>query len=122
MEIVWSRAADRDLARIYSYLEPRSLRAVRGLLRRLFKAIDLLAEMPRMGTVADLGLEREVRQHVVEHYKIFYYVEEERPAKTPRSSLSPKDLEHPSAPGAFASSTNAAMSTRNLMSPFQGTS
>lgn len=78
MEIVWSRAADRDLARIYSYLEPRSLRAVRGLLRRLFKAIDRLAEMPRMGTVADLGLEREYRQQVVEHYKVFYYVEEER--------------------------------------------
>ncbi len=78
MKIVWSRAADRDLARIYSYLEPRSLRAARGLLRRLFKGIDTLAEMPRMGTVADLGMEREYRQHVVEHYKIFYYVEEER--------------------------------------------
>ena len=78
MEIVWSRAADRDLARIYAYLEPRSLRAARGLLRRLFKAVDLLAEMPRMGTVADLGTERAYRQHVVEHYKIFYYLEEER--------------------------------------------
>ena len=78
MEIVWSRAADRDLARIYSYLEPRCLRAVRGLLRRLFKAIDVLAEMPRMGPVADLGMEKEYRQHVVAHYKIFYYVEDVR--------------------------------------------
>ena len=78
MEIVWSQAADRDLARIYSYLEPRSLRAVRNLLRRLFKAIDLLAEMPRMGAAAELDTEREYRQYVVEHYKIFYYVEQER--------------------------------------------
>ena len=78
MEIVWSQVADRDLARIYSYLEPRSLRAVRGLLRRLFRAIDMLAEMPRMGAVADLGTEREYRQHVVEDYKIYYYVEEKR--------------------------------------------
>ncbi len=31
-----------------------------------------------MGAVADLGTEREYRQHVVEHYKIYYYVEEER--------------------------------------------
>ncbi len=51
---------------------------MRGLLRHLFKAIDLLAEMPRMGAVADLGMEREYRQHIVEHYKIFYYVEQER--------------------------------------------
>ena len=78
MEIAWSRAADRDLARIYAYLEPLSLRAARGFLRRLFKAIDVLAEMPRMGTVAELGMEREYRQLVVEHYKIFYYVEEEQ--------------------------------------------
>ncbi len=66
------------MARIYSYLEPRSLRAVRGLMRRLFRAIEMLAEMPRMGSVADLGTEKEYRQHVVEHYKIYYYVEEER--------------------------------------------
>ncbi len=78
MDIVWSQAADRDLAQIYGYLEPRSLRAARGLLRRLFKAIDVLAEMPRMGTVADLGMEREYRQHVVEQYKIFYYLEQEQ--------------------------------------------
>jgi plasmid stabilization system protein ParE len=78
VEIVWSQAADRDLARIYAYLEPRSLRAARGLLRRLFKAIDVLAEMPRMGALADLGMERKYRQHVVEHYKIFYYVERDR--------------------------------------------
>ncbi len=75
MEIVWSQAADQDLARIYAYLEPRSLHAVRDLLRRLFKAIDLLAEMPRMGIVADFGMEREYRQYTVGHYKIFYYLE-----------------------------------------------
>ena len=76
MEIVWSQAADRDLARICAYLEPLSLRATRGLLRRLFEAIDRLAEMPRMGTVAEFGMEKEYRQHVVEHYKIFYYIEQ----------------------------------------------
>ena len=78
MKIVWSQAADRDLARIYAYLEPRSLRGIRGLLRRLFKAIDGLSEMPRMGSLAGLGTEREYRQHVVEHYKIFYYIDEQR--------------------------------------------
>ena len=78
MEIVWAQAADQDLARIYAYLETRSRRAARGLLRRLFKAVDVLAEMPRLGTVADLETEREYRQHVVEHYKIFYYVEKEQ--------------------------------------------
>jgi len=78
VEIVWSQAADRDLARIYSYLEPRSLRAVRGLIRRLFRAIEVLAEMPQIGAVVDLGTEREYRQHVVERYKIYYYAEEER--------------------------------------------
>ncbi len=78
MEIVWSQAADRDVARIYAYLEPRSRRAVRGLLRRLFKAIDLLADMPRIGAVVDVGMKREYRQHVVEHYKNFYYIEQER--------------------------------------------
>lgn len=78
MKIVWSQAADRDLARIYAYLEPRSLRAVRGLLRRLFKAIDALAEMPRLGAIVDLGMAREYRQVAVEHYKIFYYVEDEQ--------------------------------------------
>ena len=78
MEIVWSQAADRDLARIYGYLEPRSLRAARGLLRRLFRAIDILAEMPRVGTVADFGMERKYRQHVVDHYKIFYFLRQEQ--------------------------------------------
>ena len=78
MITVWSQAADRDLARIYAYLEPLSLRAARGLLKQLFKAVDALAEMPRMGTVVDLGMEREYRQVIVEHYKIFYYVEQER--------------------------------------------
>ncbi len=78
MEIVWSQAVDRDLARIYTFLEPRSLRAVRGLIRRTFRAIEVLAEMLRVGLVADLGTEREYRQHVVEHYKIYYYVGDER--------------------------------------------
>lgn len=78
MEIVWSRSADRDLAQIYAYLEPRSRSAARGLLRRLFTAIDALVEMPRMGAVTDLDLEREYRHLVVEQYKIYYYVEESR--------------------------------------------
>ena len=63
---------------MFAYLEPRSRRAARGLLRRLFRATDVLAEMPHLGTVADLGMEREYRQHVVEHYKIFYYIEREQ--------------------------------------------
>ncbi|MEM7352130.1 MAG: type II toxin-antitoxin system RelE/ParE family toxin [Acidobacteriota bacterium] len=78
MEIIWSRAADRDLTKIYAYLEPRSLRAAREVLRHLFKAIDRLAEMPRLGTLTDLGAEREYRQFVVEHYKIFYYIGQEQ--------------------------------------------
>ena len=78
MEIIWSRAADDDLGQIYGYHETRSLRAARRLLRHLFKAIDLLAEMPRMGMLSPYQTDREYRELVFEHYKIFYYLEEDR--------------------------------------------
>jgi plasmid stabilization system protein ParE len=74
VEIIWSQAADRDVACVYAYLEPRSLEAARRFLRRLFDAVDTLAEIPRMGSPADLGLEHEYRYLVLDHYKIFYYV------------------------------------------------
>ena len=78
MKIIWSQAADRDLAQIYGYLEARSYRAARGFLRRLFKAIDMLTEMPKMGVEAGFEMEREYRYLVVEHHKIYYYVEDEQ--------------------------------------------
>ncbi len=57
MEVIWSRAADRDLGRIYAYFESHSTRAVRRVLRRIFKAVDTLSELPRMGKIAELELE-----------------------------------------------------------------
>lgn len=75
MEIVWSRAADRDVARVYGYLEERSLRGARNVLRQIFKSVDALVEMPRMGRVADLRLDREYRELVVGHFKLFYFIE-----------------------------------------------
>lgn len=78
MEIVWSESADRDVAQVYAYLESQSYRAARRFIRRLFEAIDTLAEMPRMGKVSDVETEREYRELVVEHHKVFYYLEETR--------------------------------------------
>ncbi len=78
MKIVWSRVADDDLGQIYGYYEARSLRAARRLLRHLFEAIDLLAEMPEMGRPSRYQTERDYRELVVEHYKIFYYLEQDR--------------------------------------------
>jgi plasmid stabilization system protein ParE len=37
--------------------------------------IDALAEMPMMGKVAELPTEREYRELVIEHYKIYYFPE-----------------------------------------------
>jgi plasmid stabilization system protein ParE len=78
VEIVWSRSADRDVAQVYAYLESQSYRAARRFIRRLFEALDTLAEMPRMGKVSPIETEKEYRELVVEHHKIFYYIDENR--------------------------------------------
>ena len=78
MEIVWSDSADRDMAQVYAYLESQSYRAARHFLRRLFAALDALTEMPRMGKVSDIETDRQYRELVIEHHKVFYYLEDDR--------------------------------------------
>ncbi len=76
MDVVWSESADRDLAQIYDYFQSQSPRAARWFIRRIFQGIDALAEMPRMGKVAELGTEQEYRELIIEHYKIYYLLRE----------------------------------------------
>ena len=78
MEIVWCHSADRDLALIYGYLQSQSMRAARRFIRRIFDAVDLLTEMPRMGKISNLELERPYRELIVDHFKLFYAVEHDR--------------------------------------------
>ncbi len=75
MEVIWSRAADRDLGRIYAFFEAHSTHAARHVLRRIFQAIDSLSELPRMGKVAEFELDKEYRELVVDQFKIYYFLE-----------------------------------------------
>jgi plasmid stabilization system protein ParE len=71
-EIVWSKAADRDIGRIYGFYEDKSLRAARKIVRRLFEGVDLLLEMPRAGALSRCRTEQDYRELVIDHFKIFY--------------------------------------------------
>jgi toxin ParE1/3/4 len=78
VEIVWSRSADRDVGQIYEFYRSHGQQAARSFLRQLFKAVDNLAEMPRMGAVSEHRTTREYRELVVGHCKLFYYLDEPR--------------------------------------------
>ena len=78
MDIVWTEAADRDVALLFNYLEQRSMPAARAFLRAIFAAAHDLESMPRMGKVCELQLEREFRELVVGTCKLFYTIDRER--------------------------------------------
>ena len=75
LEIVWSQAADRDLSRVYGYLEEQSRQGARRVLREIFTAVDTLAELPLLGKAEELNLDREYRALVVGHFKLYYFIE-----------------------------------------------
>jgi plasmid stabilization system protein ParE len=78
LEIVWTEAADRDVALAFDYLQGRSRRAARAFLRRIFAAVDDLERMPHLGKVCELELSREYRALVVGYHKVFYAIDSER--------------------------------------------
>lgn len=76
MEIVWTRAADCDLASACDYLGAVSPVAKQRFLRRIFSAVEALARMPYMGKPTDYeATGKKYRALIVEHLKLYYFIE-----------------------------------------------
>lgn len=74
MEIVWTRAADCDLASACDYLGAVSPAAKQRFLRRVFSAVEALSEMPYMGKPTEYEGQK-YRALIVEHLKLYYFNE-----------------------------------------------
>ncbi len=79
MEVIWTRAADCDLARACDCLQGVSSAARQRFLQRIFSAVEALSRMPRMGKpVAEGGANPKYRALIVDHLKLFYFIESDR--------------------------------------------
>jgi len=63
--------AKRDAIEIWDYIAPNGPRAAEGMLRRIDKAIKMLAERPEGGRACE-ELGTGIRSFPVESYRVFY--------------------------------------------------
>ena len=51
--VVWAPSAERDLGRLYAYLEADSPKSAARMVTRVVRAVDLLEFQPEMGAIAE---------------------------------------------------------------------
>jgi len=75
---VWAPAAERDVGRIWAYLDQRSPAAADAVVRSVVGTVDLLADQPELGRPAD-DVEPVGRYRAVTRapYRIVYRVTDE---------------------------------------------
>jgi addiction module RelE/StbE family toxin len=77
-EIVWTEEALSDLEAIGTYFEQTSPSYAPVIVRRLYRAVDQLADHPRIGRIVPEVGHESLRERIVENYRIIYQLREGR--------------------------------------------
>jgi toxin ParE1/3/4 len=72
--LIWSPRAARDFYSICDYIARDSKRAARRFGRRLLKVIESIRDQPRLGAVVPEYERDDLRERIVEAYRIVYRV------------------------------------------------
>lgn len=70
----WTSSAQRDLLRLYAFLEPKNARAARVAVRRILDQVGALMEHPLLGEPLDTYVPRDVRRLIIGDYELRYEV------------------------------------------------
>jgi len=76
--IAWTDKADEDMAQILSYWSAISESSARLQAQRIFDKIDLIQAFPRSGRVVPEMGHPNIREHIVGHYRLVYYIVSEQ--------------------------------------------
>jgi plasmid stabilization system protein ParE len=73
--IIWAPSAERDLGRLYTYLEADSPKGAARMVTRVVRAIDMLELQPELGAIAaDVDPPGRCRQLIVAPLRVIYRV------------------------------------------------
>ena len=76
--IVWTEQADHDMDQIVAYWSSISENSVRLQTQRIFEKIDLIFMFPQSGRVVPEMGHPNIREHIVGHYRLVYYIVSEQ--------------------------------------------
>lgn len=77
-ELRWAETALADLAAIRDYLSPYSPTAGRRFVAACFKRAESLAQFPRQGRMTLEAQREDIRELVVDDYRLVYWTDGER--------------------------------------------
>lgn len=77
-ELRWAETALADLAVIQDYLSQHSPVAGRRLVAACFKRVGSLAQFPRQGRMTPEAQREDIRELVVDGYRLIYWTDGER--------------------------------------------
>ncbi len=77
MRLIWSRAAERDLVRLYRFLAAKNPRAASAKARSIRVGALRLLELPRLGARLDKVDHREARRVFIDDYELQYELVED---------------------------------------------
>ena len=77
MRIRWLPRAERDLGRLYDFLNDKAPRTAARNVQTIVAAARRLSDYPRVGRIIEAYLPREVRALVVNDYEIHYEIADE---------------------------------------------
>ncbi|GGZ42053.1 type II toxin-antitoxin system RelE/ParE family toxin [Asticcacaulis endophyticus] len=78
MTIEWTKAAQRDLIRLYEFLAPVNPSAAKRTLSKIVDAVEGLASFPHLGRLQEAYAGRQVRSFVAGDYEVHYELRENR--------------------------------------------
>jgi plasmid stabilization system protein ParE len=78
MTVVWTNNAKRELRAVHDFIAQNSARYAQGVVDRITRQSELLAEQPYLGSeVAEYG-DESIRELLEHPYRIIYRVREDR--------------------------------------------
>ncbi len=78
MKIVWTSSAASDLQSVRDYIARDSQYYAARFVARIIKAVDPLKSFPELGQVVPEFQEDEIRERVLDNYRILYQVQTDR--------------------------------------------
>lgn len=78
MKLEWSKTARDNLASIRDYISPRSSTGARRLILRIVERCEQAAEFPMSGHAVPEFNYAQIRQVVVDPYRIIYHLEPDK--------------------------------------------
>ena len=75
MQVKWSDPALDDIEAIKTYISKDSPHYARAFIERIFTAVDRLLNFPLSGRVVPEAEDQEVREIIVQSYRVMYRIE-----------------------------------------------